>query len=70
MKFNYWPLRQEIKKSFTKNGEFASAMGMSETRLSLLLCGKANWQVDEIYRAVMLLGLVGRIEEFFFKAEQ
>ena len=70
MTFNYWPLRQEIKKKFEKNADFSSAMRMSESRLSLLLCGKANWSCEEIYRAAMVLGLSGRIEEFFFNTEQ
>lgn len=60
-------LREEIKKQFDTLDEFASAMGMSVSTLSLKLNDKSEWKRDEMEAACRVLGIsIHRVGEYFF----
>lgn len=64
--FNYGLLRQKIKDEFKTSKNLATAMGISDSRLSLLLNGKAEWTSTLIIKAAKLLGITGEIGTYFF----
>jgi len=66
MEFNYGLLKQKIKDEYKTAGNFAAAMGITGTRLSLMLNGKAKWTTDMAFQAVQLLGVEDDIVKFFF----
>lgn len=60
-------LREEIRKKFKTFDDFASALGKSESALSLKLNGKSEWKRDEMEATCRLLGIpVSQVGEYFF----
>lgn len=66
MKFNYGLLKERIKDEYGTCKNFAAAMGISNSRMSLLLNGKGVWTTELIYNAAKLLGVEDEIGQFFF----
>ena len=57
MRFNYNKLIGRIIEQYGTRGRFAAAMGMAESVLSSRLNQQINFSMEEISRAVELLGL-------------
>ena len=55
MDYDYSELMGAIKAKFGKRIDFAIAMGMGESTLSLKLNNKAEWSQDEMKMAMDLL---------------
>lgn len=55
MEYDYSELMGAIKAKFGKRSNFALAMGMGESTLSLKLNNKAEWSQDEMKMAMDLL---------------
>lgn len=64
--YNFGLLKQKIKDDFGTYTNFAKTLGITNTRLSTMLNGKAIWPPDLIYDSAELLGIVGKIEDYFF----
>lgn len=64
--YNYGLLKQKIKDEFGTYSNFAKTLGITNTRLSLMLNGKAIWPPDLIYDSAEYLGIFGQIEDYFF----
>lgn len=57
MSANYAKLRGKIKEKFGSQDNFAEAMGMDRSTLSLKLNGKSDWTRTEIEKACALLDI-------------
>lgn len=65
--YDYKKLRGAIKEVFESQAQFALAMGMSESTLSLKLNNKAEWTQDEMVLAMKLIGRpLDEINVYFF----
>ena len=61
-------LRGKIREKFISERRFADAMNMHKTSLSFRLNNKCQWRIDEIEKAIKLLGIkVEEIPAYFFK---
>ena len=67
IEYDYSELRGDIRRVFGTNKEFAEAIGMAESTLSLKLNNNAEWSQEEMTSAIALLG-VGpwKIKPYFF----
>ena len=60
-------LKEKIKEVYGTQKPFADAMGMNVATLNAKLNGKATWTLEEIDKAISLLGILGsEIKEYFF----
>lgn len=60
-------LREQIKVVFGTQKAFAEAMGINVATLNSKLNGKATWTLEEIEKAISLLGFsTSEIKEYFF----
>lgn len=60
-------LREKIKVVFGTQKAFADAMGLNPATLNAKLNSKAVWTLEEIEKAIELLGVSGNeIKEYFF----
>jgi transcriptional regulator with XRE-family HTH domain len=65
--FDYSKLRGKIKELFGCEREFAGAMNMSATTLSLILNNKAEFSQNDIKTACELLRIPpSKLNEYFF----
>ncbi|MFD1451532.1 DUF739 family protein [Oceanobacillus sojae] len=55
MKFNYSSLYNKIVEKYGNQHNFAKASGLSEKSITLKLNGKAEWEQEEIAKAIELL---------------
>lgn len=70
MNFNYSKLRGKIREIFNTQGDFAKAMGMSTTSLSVKLNNNVEFSQKEIEKAVELLKIdKEEIPVYFFTLE-
>lgn len=70
MAYNYSKLLGKIKEKFGTQEQFAEALGMSRTTLSLRLNCKQQFSQSEIDKATTLLNLdKSEIPDYFFAAE-
>ena len=54
---DYRKLRGKIKEYYDTNGEFAEALGLDPSTLSLKLNNKSEWCTGEIIKACELLNI-------------
>lgn len=67
MRFNYSKLKGRIKEKYGTQEAFAKAIGLTPSRFSFKINGKAKWKQDEIVKAVELLEISqDEIVEYFF----
>ena len=66
MTFNYALLRGKIKDDYGTFAKFAKAIGITESRMSMLLNNKARWDTEMIVRAARLLNIEESIPTYFF----
>ena len=60
-------LREQIKIVFGTQKAFADAMGINPATLNAKLNSKGTWTLDEIEKAIGLLGISSNeIKEYFF----
>ena len=60
-------LREKIKVVFGTQKAFADAMGMNVATLNAKLNSKAEWTLNEIEKACVLLSIPAeKIQEYFF----
>ncbi len=60
-------LKEKIKEKYNGQKPFAEALGMNVATLNAKLNGKATWTLEEIDKAISLLGISGsEIKEYFF----
>ena len=65
MKFR--KLQGKIKETFETQGDFATAMGLSQTTITAKLKGRIDWKRAEMRKACELLGIpIDKIYEYFF----
>lgn len=70
MAFNYSKLRGKIREVFNTQEDFAKAMELSNTSISLKLNNKSEWSQQEINRAVRILEIADdEISVYFFTLE-
>lgn len=70
MRFNYAKLKGRIKEKYGTQEAFAKAIGLTPSRFSFKINGKAKWKQDEIVKAARLLGISkNEIIEYFFNYE-
>jgi transcriptional regulator with XRE-family HTH domain len=63
----YAKLRGLIREKYTRQSNFAEAMGMNPTTLSKKLCGGVDWTRQEIEKACELLGIPAeQLHAYFF----
>lgn len=68
--YNYSKLRGKIRELYGSEKEFASALGISDTALSLVLNNKAQFRQDQIRKSCTLLKITpNKIGENFFCEE-
>ena len=64
---DYSNLIGEIRKKFSRQADFATAIGMHPASLSAKLNGKTEWKSDEIVAACDVLGIsLCDAPEYFF----
>ena len=64
---DYANLKGEIRKRFSRQADFAIAIGIHPTSLSAKLNGKTEWKSDEIVAACNVLGIpLQNAPEYFF----
>lgn len=56
-KFDYGALRGKIREKFTRQSDFAAALGLAPSTLSKKLNNLSEWGHTEIVRACELLGI-------------
>lgn len=67
MDFNYNKLKGAIKEKYSKQEDFASAMGIGLSTLNLKLNNKSEWSQEEMKTAMNLLNIpLSDIEKIFF----
>lgn len=67
MSASYAKLRGRIKEKFGTQDNFAAAMEMDRSTLSLKLNGKSNWTSTEIEKACILLEIpLAEAHAYFF----
>lgn len=67
MSANYSKLRGKIKEKFGSQDNFAAALGMDRSTLSLKLNGKSDWTLPEIDKSCSLLHIpVEDVYKYFF----
>ncbi|MBQ2396508.1 MAG: DUF739 family protein [Bacteroidales bacterium] len=60
-------LREEIRKKFKNLGEFADAVGIDRSTLSMKINGKTAFRQDEIEKICKLLNIsIEQVYEYFF----
>ena len=65
--FDYKKLRGKIREVFGTEKQFAKALGISSTSLSLKFNGEASFKQSQIRRCCELLGIpVKEIGQYFF----
>lgn len=65
---SYSKLKGRIRECFGTQGDFASALKMSESTLSLKLNAKSEWSRSEVEKACHLLGIpIEQVGDYFFK---
>ena len=57
MKFDYSALRGKIREKFTRQSDFAAALGVSPSTLSKKLNNSSEWNHGEIVHACELLDI-------------
>jgi hypothetical protein len=66
--FDYSKLRGKIREVFFRQGEFAKALEISDTALSLKLNNHSEFTQTEINKACVLLGVEpDAIHDYFFR---
>lgn len=64
---NYSNLIGEIRKKYSRQADFATAIGIHPASLSKKLNGKTEWKSDEIVNACEVLGIpLSNAAEYFF----
>ena len=67
MAFNYSKLRGKIREIYNTQEDFAKAMELSNTSISLKLNNKSEWSQQEMGKAINLLGISDEeISVYFF----
>lgn len=67
MKFDFSELKGKIVAKFGTRAAFAVAMGFNNEQLSRRLNNRTSFTMDEIYRAMDLLGIAPKdIAKYFF----
>lgn len=67
MERDYSELRQRIRGAYPRLSDFAEALGMTPSTLSLKLAGKSEWTRVEIEKVRLLLDLtVEELLRYFF----
>lgn len=67
MKFNYSSLYNKIVEKYGNVYNFAKASGLSEKSITLKLNGKAEWEQEDIAKAIELLEMDSSdIPRYFF----
>lgn len=67
MAYDYRKLQGAIKEKFKNQSEFAKAIGMGESTLSLKLNNKAEWSQEEMLLALSILNKpIDDVKEYFF----
>lgn len=67
MEFKYDKLKGRIKEKYRTQGNFAKAIGKTQTTTSFKINGKRLWNQEEIIKAIELLDLSkDDIVEYFF----
>lgn len=67
MERDYSELRQRIRGAYPRLADFAEALGMTPSTLSLKLAGKSEWTRVEIEKVRLLLDLtVEELLRYFF----
>lgn len=70
MKFNYAKLRGKVREVFSTQDEFAKAIGMSKTSLSMKFNNRLEFTQQEIGKAAELLKIdSSEIPVYFFTQE-
>ena len=65
--YNYSKIKGAIKEKFDNQAQFAEALGIGESTLSLKLNNKTEWTQGEMVAALNLLGIsVDQVEDYFF----
>lgn len=64
MERDYSELRQRIRGSYPRLADFAKAVGMTPSTLSLKLAGRSEWTRLEIEKTRILLNLT--VEELYY----
>lgn len=65
MKFR--KLQGKIKETFETQGDFAAAMGLSQTTITAKVKGRIDWKQTEMRKACELLGIpIEKVYEYFF----
>lgn len=60
-------LREEIRKKFKNLGEFADAVGIDRSTLSMKINGKTAFRQDEIEKICKLLNIsIEQVYDYFF----
>lgn len=60
-------LREEIRKKFKNLGEFADAVGIDRSTLSMKINGKTAFRHDEIEKICKLLNIsIEQVYDYFF----
>lgn len=67
---DYANLKGEIRKKFSRQADFAIAIGIHPTSLSAKLNSRTEWKGDEIVAACNVLGIpLQNAPEYFFWAK-
>lgn len=67
MKYDYSKLKGRIKEKYGTQGEFAKALDLAQTTVSLKVNGKTEWTQNEIEKSIEALGLSkDDIGDYFF----
>lgn len=61
-------LKEAIIKRNLKDVNIANILGISKQALSLKMCGKTRWTIDDVYTLKSTIGLTEReIDDIFFE---
>lgn len=67
MKYDYSKLKGRIRECYATQEEFAKALGIGFSTLSLKLNNKAEWSQDEMRNALQLLNVEEKqVDTYFF----
>ena len=67
---DYANLKGEIRKKFSRQADFANAIGMHPSSLSAKLNRKSEWKSDEIVAVCNVLNIpLNKAPEYFFLVE-
>lgn len=63
-------LKAKIAEKFKTQGEFAKAVGVTDSSVSRLLRGERMWRITTVYKAAEVLGIPDdEIRDYFFASD-